>query len=162
MSKTEKAILMERADKMGIEYSPNIGIETLKERIHEKLREENPNQEDEIETARKKCTKLIRVSLNCLDSAKNELEGEFFQAANSVCNVKRYIPFNVPWHMEQILYDNIKEKKLQKIVSSGKDDSISKKTILAPAYSIEILESLTPEELKDLAKAQQARNNLDN
>lgn len=161
MSQSEKVLLMERADKMGISYSPNIGIETLKERIHEKLREDNPTDEDELEIARKQCTKLVRVQISCLDSSKVELDGELFQAANGVCNIKRYVPFNVPWHIEQILYDTIKEKRMQKIVSANKDSSITKKTILTSAYAIELLDPLTDKELKDLAKAQVARNLID-
>lgn len=161
MSQSEKALLMERADKMGIPYSPNIGIETLKERIHEKLREDNPTDEDELEIARKQCTKLVRVQISCLDNSKVELDGELFQAANGVCNIKRYVPFNVPWHIEQILYDTIKEKRMQKIVSANKDSSITKKTILTSAYAIELLDPLTDKELKDLAKAQVARNLID-
>lgn len=161
MSQSEKVLLMERADKMGIPYSPNIGIETLKERIHEKLREDNPTDEDELEIARKQCTKLVRVQISCLDNSKVELDGELFQAANGVCNIKRYVPFNVPWHIEQILYDTIKEKRMQKIVSAAKDSSITKKTILTNAYAIELLDPLTDKELKDLAKAQVARNLID-
>jgi cAMP phosphodiesterase len=161
MSQSEKAILIERAEKMGMKVSPNIGIETLREKIHEKLRDDNPNEEDELEIARKECIKLIRVSISCLDSSKVELEGEFFQAANGVCNVKRFIPFNTDWHIEKILYDTIKEKKMQKIVGSKKDSSVNKKTILASAYSIEVLESLTQEALDDLAKVQSARQSIE-
>lgn len=161
MSQSEKVILMERAEKMGLKVSPNIGIETLKERIHEKLREDNPNEEDELETARKECMKLVRISLSCLDSSKSELDGEFFQAANGVCNVKRYVPFNVPWHIEQILYDTIKEKKMQKVVSAGKDSSVNRKTLLASAYAMEILDPMTQQELDDLAKVQAARQSIE-
>lgn len=161
MSQSEKELLLNRAEKMGMKVSPNIGIETLKERIHEKLREDNPTEEDELETARKECVKLIRVEISCLDSSKSELDGEFFQSANGVCNIKRYIPFNVPWHIEQILFDTIKEKRMQKIVSAKEGSSINKKTILAAAYAIEKLDSLDKEGLDSLAKSQAARQSID-
>ena len=161
MSQNEKELLMNRADKMGIVYSPNIGIETLKERIHEKMKQDNPDSLDELEEARKECTKLVRVQISSLDSSKVELDAEFFQAANGVCNVKRLVPFNVPWHIEQILYDTIKEKRMQKIVSSKEGSSITKKTILANAYAIELLDPLDQEGLDELARAQAARHSID-
>lgn len=161
MSQSERALLQERADKMGIKYSPNIGLETLKERIHEKLKEEEPEYGNELENARKECVKLIRVSVTSLDNSKVQLDGEYFKVANGVCSVARYIPFNTPWHIEKILYDTLKEKKVQQVKSAPKGSAITQKSVISPAYAIEVLDPLTDKELESLANSQKARKSIE-
>ena len=77
----ELELLKARADKLGIKYSPNIGIETLKERINAVLAPEKEpvvvvNSEDEERNrVRNDALKLIRCQIVNLNPNKKALEG---------------------------------------------------------------------------------------
>lgn len=105
--------------------------------------------------------KLVRVNVTCLDPMKKEYLGEIFTVGNDVIgSVRKYIPFNTTdgWHVPKIILDQLKEKECQ-IFNTIKDDRGNNirtgKTI--KAYVIQELPPLSEEELKELAKVQQAQ-----
>lgn len=178
----EKQILMQRADKLGIKYSNNIGLETLRERINAKLEEREAVVEEEeeepkkketqtaaqvketaVQKARKEALKLVRVNITSMENTKNNLSGEIFTVSNGVVGtIKRYVPFGVDWHIEQILLNTLKEKEFQRF---GTEKTPSGQTVRraksVPAYAIQILPPLTEKELEDLRKSQMARQTIE-
>ena len=160
----ELVTLKERADKMGITYSPNIGVEKLKEKINAVLNI-NESKADEVEDKRlkqmKNAMKLVRVIVTPTQSTKTELHGEIFTVSNSlVGTIKKYVPFGVEvgYHIPQIIYDAIKDKKSNHFYTQRVNGVDIRKYRSMPAYNVVVLDPLTEEELKQLADDQRARN----
>lgn len=175
----ELDVLKARATKMGLKFSPNIGVETLRTKIENALNgtkeEEQPKEEPTVSKAvkdnqlrsqlRKDALKLIRIRVTDLDPKKKDLPGEILCAANEfVGTVKRYVPYNgEPWHVEQIILNMMQDRKflsIKTVKKRGEEMSIEKKWV--KEYAIEILEPLTKEELAKLANAQAAAGSVQN
>jgi hypothetical protein len=112
--------------------------------------------------ARKKALRLKRVIVTCRDPMKQSWEGEIISAGNDVIgDVKKYIPFDVDegWHVPEIILNVLKTKKCTVFVNKkGRDGTNVKVPKQINAYSVTELPPLTEEELKELARAQRARN----
>lgn len=189
---TEIDFLKDRARIMGITYSNNIGVEALKQKINAKLAESSTSQADEEEeiqeepktspvaaapipprkmTLREKCIqdamKLVRVRIQNLDPKKRELPGEIFTVANEyVGTVRKYVPYgevtNNGYHIPQILFDNLKERRFVNIrIRKAPNGEPIIETNDALEFALEVLTPLTPEELARLASAQAAGNKID-
>lgn len=116
----ELALLKQRADTLGIGYSPRIGVDALREKIERKLAEpagnaagaaaapasgaeldeNNPDMPEAQRKAmmrrriREEGLKLVRVRISCLNPNKNALQGEIFTVANKYLGiVKKFIPY---------------------------------------------------------------------
>lgn len=166
--------LKQKANMLGITYSPNIGLEKLKEKVDAKMAEQP--EVDPVETGaiapsanqimaakKKAASKLVRIRLTTVDQNKKDWPGEMFSVGNrSFGMFKKYIPFGVEWHLPQIIIDTIQEKQCQIFVSNTDSKGNSTKTPkLVKAYNIDFLEPLSSQELQDLAKAQQASGRLE-
>lgn len=112
--------------------------------------------EKEKENLVKKAMKLVHVQISCNDPNKREWEGEIFTVRNAVLpEVKKYVPFNVPTHVPQILLNMIREKELQTFVSTkAANGTVTKKSRLIPMYAIQELPPLTPQELEAIKRKQ--------
>ena len=111
-------------------------------------------------TAFRRAMKLVRVRISCNDTNKRNYKGEIFTVQNSVIPyVKKFVPFNAPTHIPQIMYDMIKERQLQ-IFYEEKSPSGRKvkKSRLIPEYNIELLAPLTAKELNAIKQKQLAEN----
>jgi hypothetical protein len=169
----ELAALKARADMMGVNYHPSIGLEKLREKVNaaiagEATKEEAPaapaaKSGEETEGQRTKRLKddahrLVRVRLVCMNPAKAEWPGEIVSVGNAVVgSVSKYIPFNADegWHIPNIILQHLKERQCQ--VFHTVQDSRGNKTRkgkLIREFSIEELPPLTQEELHDLAQRQ--------
>jgi anti-sigma28 factor (negative regulator of flagellin synthesis) len=118
----ELSLLKQRARMMGVEFSNNIGIETLKERIQAKMSGDKdqgnttqsgggtnvPSMEDpevstpapkkKRKTLRQKLAeenlKLVRLRITNLDPKKKDLPGEIITVANEYMGtVRKFVPF---------------------------------------------------------------------
>lgn len=116
----ELAMLKQRAQMMGISFSNNIGIETLKQKIQEKMEGKtstptaDPNAQQppvtqlvdpsnapkasKPETLRQKLIRenlrLVRLRITNLDPKKKDLPGEILTVANEYLGtVKKFVPF---------------------------------------------------------------------
>lgn len=118
---TELQVLKQRADAMGITYSNNIGVESLKAKIQAKM---DGTEGDESKTDNAGATsqvnaltgtidapapakqkslrqilleesmKLVRLRITNLDPKKADLPGEIFTVANEyIGTVRKYVPF---------------------------------------------------------------------
>lgn len=174
------AALKTRADRLGIQYHPSIGYEKLSEKVTAALTAattEQPQQPkavvmDQTETlnekrARKKreAFKLTRIRITCMNPAKREWEGEIFTGGNDeVGSVTKYVPFNNDegWHVPQILLNIIQDRQCQVFHSVRQPNGTSvRKSKIIKEFAVEILDQLTPEEIKDLALRQAATKSIE-
>ena len=175
-TKSELEVLKERADKMGIKYHPNVGVETLRERVNAALTGNTQEESKDADTAseaveteaqkrqrlKKEALKLVRVRVTNMDPNKKEWEGEVWTVSNSVIGtVKRYVPYNADegWHVEQIILNAMKVRKCQifQKARGPRGEQITKPKLIN-ALNIEILPPLTEKELKELAQRQAMAN----
>lgn len=169
-TKEDLKTLKDRADMMGIKYSPNIAYETLQSRIHEKLeedakpdetKEEKPTKNTAVE-ARKKATKLVRCIVYCKNPNKKDLQGEYISAGNAKIGfIKKYVLFNEPYHLPQMIVNYLKEKKYQRIWTKKVDGKEVIKNKNVKEYDIEYLDNLTEKELADMKQRQIAKGIID-
>lgn len=166
----ELIALKERADLLGIKYHTNVGVDTLRERVNSHLTQEDkpqPRELSAVEERRRKMVaeakKLVRVRITNMNPARKEFQGEIISASNNFTGtIKRFVPFGVEWHVEQILLNAMRERMCQVFrAEKTKEGTTIKKPVLTPEFAIEVLPPLTEKELKELAAAQQARHAID-
>lgn len=183
----EKEVLMQRARLLGIEFSNNIGIETLRQRIAAKIEgAPEPKPEPELEAnaltgedpaAPKKSLRqelfdeemrLIRVRITCMDPKKKDLQGEIFTVANEYLGtVRKFVPFGEAtedgFHIPKVIYTMLEERRFLNITT--KRDRVTgamvPSTNYAKEFAIEVLPPLTELELARLATAQAAAGSID-
>lgn len=181
-------VLKKRADQIGVKYSNNIGLETLAERINNKLEGKEQKPEEEAppplvkpedagkpapKTLREKLVqenmKLVRIRITCLDPKKKEWPGEIITVANEYLGtVRKYVPFGEAteegYHVPYCIYKYLKARKFLNI-RTYKDrknqNQIKVESNWVPEFAIEVLPQLTKEELAKLAAAQSAAGGLD-
>lgn len=170
----ELALLKERADLLGIKYSNNIGLETLKAKINERLENqnlENQAQNDKVSLRKKiqeEQMKLVRIRLNVLNPAKSAWRGEIFTIANSVLGtVKKFVPYDPKfyengYHVPYCIYKMLDDKTYLniKVIRDPRTGREMPHTSFAKEFGIEVLPPLTREELQELAKEQAAGNRI--
>lgn len=110
----------------------------------------------------KEATKLVRIRLSSNNPYKRALKGEIFTARNAVIEeIKKFVPFNVPTHVPQILLNVIKEKQYQSFYSEKNTQGMTNsKSRLLPEYNVEILPNLTAEEFNAIKQKQLAEQSV--
>ena len=174
----ELTLLKRRADKLGVSYSNNIGLETLKERVAKAMegnKEPEGKEEAKDEGAgeaqslvelraekRKEAMKLVRIRYTNMNSRKKDVPGEFFTVANGIVGtIKRYVPYGEAaengWHVENAIYKMMKRRTFTTTVTKRDDKGRPYNTsVERKEFAIEVLDPLTKEELDQLAKDQRA------
>lgn len=169
------AMLKTKADTLGVTYSPNIGVDALREKINAKMNgepekkeeakaSEEPREKTKMEIRQEHfldATRLIRCRVTNMNPAKADLPGEIFTVSNNIVGViKRMIPYGEQvdgTHVENMLLNMLKEKQFQQIrTKKGANGQILPETKWVREFAIEELPPLTPEELKVLANKQAA------
>lgn len=169
--------LKRKADTLGVAYSANIGVETLRARINEKqaaltpapeiARGESVNAADPVLTRaqrhrqmRKDATKLVRCRITCMNPAKQDVPGEIIAVSNSAIGViKHFVPFgevtDEGWHIPQIIFDELSRRKctIMRPKRDGKGFQ-SHEPVQIREFSIDVLPALSEAELKALAQRQ--------
>ena len=168
-SVSELDILKQQADTLGIKYSPNIGVETLKNKISAVI--EAPAEEktetqkvDARQALWNDAMRLVRLEIHKVNPAKSSLKGEFYTVANTTSGkAAMFVPSGdagKSYHVPNCIYQLLEEKKYL----AFRDDSSApngKKTELIPEFNNKVLTPLTQEELEELKKAQLAGNHID-
>lgn len=168
-SVSELDILKQQADTLGIKYSPNIGVETLKNKISAVI--EAPAEEktetqkvDARQALWNDAMRLVRLEIHNVNPAKSSLKGEFYTVANKIIGkVTKFVPYGdagKSYHVPNCIYQLLEEKKYL----AFRDDSSApngKKTELIPEFNNKVLPPLTQEQLEELKKAQLAGNHID-
>lgn len=178
---TELDMLKQQARVMGLEFSNNIGIETLRKKINEALADAESEPEIEPEVAapveRKKTLreeiferemKLVRVRITNMDPMKAKRPGDYFTIANKYLGtVRKFIPYGEPtddgFHIPHCLYQMLKDRKFSQVQIKKNPDTghESVYTRMVREFNIEVMDPLTPAEIKKLATAQMAAGSLD-
>ena len=160
---TELETLKDKAVKMGITYHPSIGVDKLREKINEILMPTTKSNKgfetiaEKNARLRKVAKKQIRLRLTCMNPAKKNWPGEMISVSNSSIGwIKEFIPFEAEdgWHISAAIVDVLKDRKYTQFYTVQRGQQKVKKTRLVKEFAIEVLESLTIEELKELANKQ--------
>ncbi|WMM35575.1 hypothetical protein [Vibrio phage PJN101] len=179
MSKPTEAEMLQalktKADMLKITYHPSIGLDKLKEKVDAKMAEQpktdpiDAGQVPVLDKGESKISKmqeasqLVRVLVTSRDPNKKDWPGEIISAGNSTVGFfKKYVPYGTEWHIPKIIFNVLRDKKVQVFVPVV--DSRGNKTKeprLISAYNIEVLNPLTTEEIAELAKAQAASGRLE-
>ena len=182
----ELTTLKNRANQMGIQFHPNIGLEKLREKVAAALEPKKPEiTEAPVEPSvgpvdsipkvesngqrkarkRREASALVRVRVTCMNPNKKEWEGELFTVGNSTIGTfRRYVPFNAEdgWHVERAILNMMQARECQVFYTAkGPRGNKVRKGKLVKEFNIEILEPLNEKELSDLAKRQAMADNLD-
>lgn len=160
--KTQLELLKDKADRMGIEYHPNIGVTKLKAKVDEKLGgktiQEGETKASRNARLRKEANKLVRVSISCMNPNKKNWPGEIISVGNSaIGTIKKFIPFEDAedgYHIPVVILNELKERKYLAHKIKRVDGKKVKVKYQAKEFSIDELEPLTVEELKQLAAKQ--------
>lgn len=174
----ELTLLKRRADKLGVAYSNNIGLETLKERVANAMEgskepevkeEAKAGSADKVQSVvelraekRKEAMKLVRIRYTNMNARKKDVPGEFFTVANGIVGtIKRYIPYGEAaengWHVENAIYKMMKRRTFTTTVTKRDDKGRPYNTsVERKEFAIEVLDPLTEEEREQLAKDQRA------
>ena len=188
---SEFEMLKQRARIMGVQFSPNIGIETLRERIKAKLEGETKGKDaEEAEESEAVVTsdeapskpakvyankrakmraeelKLVRLRITNLNPNKKDLPGEIFTVGNRTLGViKKYIPYGEAtengYHVPYIMYKQLRDREFLNIKTKKVNGKIRVETSMAREFALEILPPLTTRELAQLAAAQAAAKGMD-
>lgn len=169
-------VLKKRADQLGVEYSNNIGVDTLRKRITNKLEGITDDEsEDQVKTVKPKTTliearkslqdeylQLKRIRISNMNPSKTELPGEILTVANDILGTfRKFIPYTGTedgYHVPKWVYLELKSRKFQQI-RSVKDPRTKQEHMvirMVPEFNIELLPALTPKELARLASDQRA------
>jgi hypothetical protein len=149
----ELKLLKERATLMGIKFSNNISVATLKEKIEERMsgttKSEAPEPQvkanplageetpaDGQPVKRKSLRrylhdeemKLLRVRITCMDPKKADLHGEVLCVSNEYLgNVKKFIPYGEAteggFHIENCLYKTLRDREFLQVRTLKGDKS---------------------------------------
>ena len=170
----ELELLKQRADTLGIKYSPNIGVDALKAKVEAAQNGDKPTEDNSAKSAevplavlRKKMRDsemaLVRVRIANLNPDKKDLHGEIFTVANKILGtVRTFVPYGEKtddgWHIPRIIYKQLKARKFLQIrvTQRGPHTEVEQKWV--PEFALEILEPLTQEDLNRLANQQAAAN----
>ena len=113
--------------------------------------------------------KLIRVRITNMDPKKKDLRGEIMTVANEYLGtVRKFVPFGEDtvegYHVPKCLLTMMQERKFLRIreIKDRKTGVTRPETAWVREFAIEILDPLTPEELKQLATAQIAAGTVGN
>lgn len=183
---TELDMLKERAKMMGVVFSNNIGVESLKKKIQDKMDgtgEDQGKPADEPEAnplggdldekpltkqqLRQKIVadamKLVRVRITNMDPKKKDLAGEIITVANEyIGNVKRYVPYGEEtedgWHVPQCIFDQLQAKEYLQIrtIKDKRTGTFRTVTSFVKEFGLQVLPQLTKAELEKIAAAQAA------
>lgn len=102
---------------------------------------------------------LRRVRITCHDPQFKKHNGLIRAAGSTLYFVRRFVPFNRITHIEQVIYDFMKQTEYQWFEekvnrTTGRKYKVPRSS---PAFVIEDLPSLTRAELDELARDQAAR-----
>lgn len=187
---SELDLLKQRATMLGVSFSPNIGLETLKERVAAKLAElETPStesttqvnalsQEEQSPAAPVRAKtlrqhlidenmRLVRLRITNLDPKKKDLKGEIFTVANEYLGtVRKFVPYGEDtdegFHVPYCIYKMLDKRKFLE-VKTWRNKATGQQEISqrwVREFSLEILDPLTEKELAQLAAAQAAAGSI--
>lgn len=117
---------------------------------------------------RAQALRLVRVRVQNLDPADSVLDAALITLQNKYTGkVSKLVPFGEGsengYHMPYMMYEHLKQWKfpLRKEQKGGRFGVKTYKTVMVNKFSVELLEPLTVEELRQLANHQRAAHTID-
>lgn len=181
---TELSVLKERATKLGVPFSANIGVETLRDKVNAFLNDEPapaaaaPVATGVIDTSlyqqetpnqirmrkRKEANRLVRVRVMNRNPAMKDYTGDWYCVSNSVVgDIRKFVAYDTEdgFHVPYMIYLHLLEKEYQ-VFSERKDRKGRPITVAknVKELSVELLDDLTHEQMKDLAQKQAMSKSL--
>lgn len=176
---SELEVLKTRAKLIGVTFSNNISVDTLREKIKEKLEGNSDSPKAEVNALTMEATskptpslrdyliaeqmKLVRVRITNMDPKKKDIPGEIITVANEYLGtVSKYIPFGEVtdngYHIPQCLFTELESRRFLniRVIKDTRTGTNRVETTNAREFALEVLPPLTKDELKDLAIAQAA------
>lgn len=172
--------LKERATRLGIKYSPNIGEDALAKKIEEHNKQTQglldgddgvvdlsketkaralTDAEKRVE-ARKAANKLVRVNIHPNDPMRQQVRGELIWTGNlQVGTIGKYVPFGTTkgYHVPQIVLNVMRDRKFTAfVIRKDKYGNDVPRAVQRPAYTIQELPPLTQAEIDKIATRQLA------
>lgn len=184
--KTLRTRLENEAQSLDIDFHSSIGTETLYNRIKAHKAGKKPEEEkvtlteenfdsvmnkvfaspEEVAKLKSKSLneirneqmRLVRVTVLSNDPVKANWQGELIEVSNNLIGEhKRMIPFNVQWHIPQIMLNTLLEKRYLRpefLKQNGREVTRMRSV---PAYNITIEEPITAQELAEIKERQMAQ-----
>jgi len=108
----------------------------------------------------REASELVRVIVTCMNPNKREYDGEIFCAGNRVIGThKKFVPFDVEYHVPRVIYNMIKERQCQVFVTRRDDKGRQiREGKLIREFNVTVLDPLTQTELTELAQRQAMAN----
>ena len=142
-------------DNTSVKNNTGVSVQQLKNLTFAKV--EKKVKQLKTDERLKEAMRLIRCQITCNNKNKVSYSGEIFSVRNAVLpEVKKFIPFNTPTHIPQILLNMIKEKKYQMFKKEKINGNVVTKSYLIDEYNIQILPPLTPNEIEAIKQKQLA------
>lgn len=177
--------LKAKATLLGITFSPNIGLATLKAKVDAIDNPESADaltpQDTELESeanedvatlyvnpkveARNRATRLVRVAIVCQDENRKQLEGEYFTFRNSlVGKVTKFVPYNCEaaesYFVPACIVNMMRRKKAQFFTKRTINGVNVPTPVSKAAFIVTELPPLTDAEMDAIAKRQAARKSV--
>jgi len=115
-------------------------------------------KQQRLSEARRYVGRLVRCRIQNMNPNKKDWPGEIISTGSAKLGTfKKYVPFNSgePYHIPQIIFDVMSEKKCSVFYNEKNSyGHQTRRSRLINEYVLEILPSLTPEELSDLGRTQ--------
>lgn len=176
--------LKNEAESLGVAYSNRIGEDALAKKIEDhkaeiaaaKAASEDaataaPVVEEKMTLAQKKSKirremriselKLVRLRVTNMNESKKDLAGEIFCVVNGFLGeVKKFIPYGEQtdngFHVPYVLYKQLRDRKFLQVKTRNVKGQIVIDQRWVKEFALEVLDPLTPDELKKLATTQAA------
>lgn len=182
----ELATLKQRADLLGINYHPSIGVEKLRDKLAAATAAEPPVAKPEAPAAasvpdapvavvetehqmrlrlKQEATRLVRIRLTCMNPAKKDWDGEIITVGNTlVGSISKYVPYNAEdgWHVPHMMFEFLKERQCQIFVTTKSRNGVTvRQGKMIKEFAIEELPPLTLAEIEELARRQAMAKSVD-
>lgn len=162
---TELELLKAQADVMGITYKSNITAKTLRKNLMDALTEDDDSEgmsNADRNLLEAENTKLVRVIVTPMASHMKDHQGQLFAVGNAILGViSKYVLFNAEYHIPKIILNHIQEQEMQYFVRAKVNGQDVRESRMRKAFSVEVLDPLTADELKELGRSQENRNAVD-
>lgn len=156
------------AELKDIDFKKNIGKDALIKKLVEfdnSEIEEDDTPVKEGKTPKKTLKQKLkemdivkRVKISCNDPQFKGRNGVSLKVGNKYKMVGKFVPFDTAWHVQVPVLEALKNKRWRETKMKTTPDGMKiPVTRIRPAYSIEYLDDLTPDEIKKLAAEQAAR-----
>lgn len=171
--KSERDLLKEKADLLGIEYAGNISTDKLRELVN-KVNEPSEvitsiktgtvePEVDELTKIRLDLSQKIRVLVTCNDPLMKDYDTTpYYSFSNSSITLPTItVPLGVEWHIPKAYVGMLQamECKMPVKTKDEKGRTITTRRTIKK-YNVNILPPLTPKELEELKQAQMMRDGI--